>query len=395
MYKSIMIAAWTALILFVVTALAAEQSASQVWVVSNTFGSVSVNLQGKDETALTGVKVGDRLRTPFAVKTGDTGNLTVTHGDDRVSIGPNAHLVFPAKRQASAGNTVHIDQRLGSVLYKVEHRKKDTFSVETPYLVSVVKGTVFTITTSVEDTTVALMQGSLQVTTPDKQHELLLEPGQVAVKSRTGERILLLDEHKLSAPEEGPVTLDQHNGKSQTAVDIRALSMTGNTATQFTGDLSTDTSKLSSSGGELTSDVGDLVGTTTADLTSTVVDLTGTTTGVLTTATVDLAGTTTGNLTSTVSDLTNTTTVDLTSGVSDLTNTTTVDLTSMVSDLTNTTTVDLTSMVTDLTGTTTVDLTSTVTDLTNTTTDALANTVNDVANQDATVINTITQGLLK
>ena len=179
------------------TVLAADHPATQSWIISGMSGTVSISIPGKHETALPESKTGDHLFTPFAVKTGDTGSLTLTHGEDHVSIGPNANLQFPVTDNAAADNAVQIDQNMGSVLYKVEHRKQRTFSVETPYLVSVVKGTVFTITTSSEESTVALMDGSLQVLTTDKEQELLLEPGQVAVKVRNGQQIQLLDEQKV------------------------------------------------------------------------------------------------------------------------------------------------------------------------------------------------------
>jgi hypothetical protein len=100
-------------------------------------------------------------------------------------VGPSSTIALP--EATSPGNVIDkIKQSAGYVLYNIKSRKDHPLSVETPYLVSVVKGTVFTIAVEAHATTVALMEGSLDISAPGVTEHVLLKPNQ-SIRHADGE----------------------------------------------------------------------------------------------------------------------------------------------------------------------------------------------------------------
>ncbi|HEY9099389.1 MAG TPA: FecR domain-containing protein [Thiobacillus sp.] len=169
-------------------------------------GSVSVKGAAADGTALV-ASTGARLKAPFIVQTGADGGLTLTHDEDTLTIRPNTVTSVPTATATHSGITTRIRQSLGAVFYQVQHRVQDRFEVETPYLVSVVKGTTFNIHVTDLSTTVVLIEGRLLVHTPDMKSQVMLEPGQSATHTRQSEGILLKNQKTLSVPDTGPISV--------------------------------------------------------------------------------------------------------------------------------------------------------------------------------------------
>lgn len=159
--------------------------ATEVTVVSSR-GSVNIT-QGEH---LIAVSASTRVTLPAQIKTGVDGMLDLKDGDSLVHIGPNSTVALPDA--GKAGSLVdHYLQSAGSALYNIQSRHGRPMSVETPYLVSVVKGTVFTI--SVEDgaSSVTLMEGSLDVSAPGGRQHVLLKPNQ-SIRHAVGDGSLVV-----------------------------------------------------------------------------------------------------------------------------------------------------------------------------------------------------------
>lgn len=152
-------------------------------------------------------RVGTHLQPPFRVTTGNDGHVVVSRGIDKLSIGPNTRSTVARPTRTASGLITRIKQTLGSVLYHDQHRVKDSFEVDTPYLVSVVKGTTFNIHVTPDASTVVLVEGHLLVSTPDRKYKLMLKPGQAAIKSKLGQGIIVKDQQALSDPVRGPITI--------------------------------------------------------------------------------------------------------------------------------------------------------------------------------------------
>lgn len=209
-----------ALLGFGVSAVVAE-TLPRTWTVHDVSGTVDIKTaSGREITALAGT----HLETPFTIVTGESSRAVVMHGQDKLTVAANSQTTVPQPQPSRNGLITRIKQAIGSVLYHAQHRVNGGFEVDTPYLVSVVKGTTFNIHVTADATSVALVEGRLLVYTPDKQHEVTLTPGQVAIKSKKSKGIILKDQKTLSDSRQGPIMLDE-DGKR--AVQLRSGTQDG------------------------------------------------------------------------------------------------------------------------------------------------------------------------
>src|SRR5450755_200075 len=166
-------------------ALCTSAHATSVVVVSS-HGSVNITQGGNV------VRVSDsgQLTLPAQIKTGADGAIDLKDSESQIHIGPNSTVALP-DAGPSESLVDHYLQSTGSALYNIKARHGRPMSVETPYLVSVVKGTVFTI--SVEDgaARVTLMEGSLDVSAPGVSQHVLLKPNQ-SIRHSAGESSLVV-----------------------------------------------------------------------------------------------------------------------------------------------------------------------------------------------------------
>lgn len=188
-------------------------------------GTVAITSSTGD---MLGTQPGTQLVAPFTIKTGSDGRVVVSHRLDKLTVGENSQSTVAVPKHDKGSVFTLIKQKLGSVLYEVEHRVKDNFEVDTPYLVSVVKGTTFNIHVTQNASSVSLIEGRVLVYTPDKKSELMLTPGQAAIKSIHSKGILLKDQQSLSQPVQGRITVVK-DGKA-TVVSPEASNSRASTA---------------------------------------------------------------------------------------------------------------------------------------------------------------------
>jgi len=159
--------------------------ATEVTVVSSR-GSVSVT-QGNH---LVPVSASTHLTLPAQIRTGSDGTLDLKDNDSLVHIGPNSTVALPDTGPSGSLVDRYL-QSAGAALYNIQSRHGRPMSVETPYLVSVVKGTVFTVAVEDGTTSVTLMEGSLDVSAPGVSQHVLLKPNQ-SIRHSLGEGSLLV-----------------------------------------------------------------------------------------------------------------------------------------------------------------------------------------------------------
>src|SRR5258708_39110277 len=102
------------------------------------------------------MKPGDNIRP------GRNGRVLLARGNETMLISPNSVVGIPAEKQDGSKTT--IIQQAGSILLEVEKRDSNHFTVETPYLAAVVKGTQFRVTVHNDDTQVDVLRGQVEVT---------------------------------------------------------------------------------------------------------------------------------------------------------------------------------------------------------------------------------------
>lgn len=162
-----------------------QASATEITVVSSR-GSVSVT----QADHLVPVTASAHLTLPAQIRTGPDGMIDLRDKGSLVHIGPNSTVAIPDSGP-SGGLVDRYLQSAGSALYNIQGRHGRPMSVETPYLVSVVKGTVFTVSVEENATSVTLMEGSLDVAAPDVSQHVLLKANQ-SIRHSPGEPALVV-----------------------------------------------------------------------------------------------------------------------------------------------------------------------------------------------------------
>jgi hypothetical protein len=187
-------------------------------------GQVTIEAGGHSQPA----KVGMTFTPPAEVRAGTDGSILLADAETTLKISPNSIVAIPASAQPS-GMIDRILQRSGSVLYNVNSRKGRPFSVETPLLTSVVKGTLFSVNSQGQSATVALLEGSLEVSGQGIDTPVLLEPGDAA-RRKTGERTIGVERHSATA---GAAATSRHALRSNGAAsDAQGTSRGMDWATQ-------------------------------------------------------------------------------------------------------------------------------------------------------------------
>ena len=150
-------------------------AAENVWRVSKSSGEVSVTTAAGQQSALTD---GATVNPGDSVRTGQTGRVLLTRGEETILISPNSAIGIPAEKISDLSTT--ITQQAGSILLEVEKRNVKHFAVETPYLAAVVKGTQFRVTVNKDDSRVDVVRGQVEVSDFKSGKYALVQPGQTA-----------------------------------------------------------------------------------------------------------------------------------------------------------------------------------------------------------------------
>jgi len=128
-----------------------------------------------------GLQTNGRLPDGAELRTGSSGTAVVARGLDRIEIRPGTSLVVAARGSTNAA--LEIDQTSGSATYTVEKRPAGTFSVHTPYVVAVVKGTKFDVDVTAQETGVSVAEGRVGVSDRRSGASVDVTPGQRARSS--------------------------------------------------------------------------------------------------------------------------------------------------------------------------------------------------------------------
>lgn len=125
---------------------------------------------------------GDVVPDGGKVRTAANGRLELVRGQESIALGPNTQI---AVRDAAGQKMTSVIQSSGVVTIEAEKRNVQHFSVQTPILAAIVKGTQFTVTYSNGLATVDVASGVVQV--QDSVHDMVVDVtrGQSAAASLT------------------------------------------------------------------------------------------------------------------------------------------------------------------------------------------------------------------
>jgi hypothetical protein len=133
------------------------------WLAEEVRGTVSVRTAGEAATRWQPLQPATPIAGQSEIATGSDGIAVLNNGVDHIRLAPNSRLVLPPDQ--SPGLMTVIRQSLGKIFFEVGHRPDRSFEVDAPYLVVLVKGTQFTVTTNYLGDKVAVTEGTVEVRT--------------------------------------------------------------------------------------------------------------------------------------------------------------------------------------------------------------------------------------
>ena len=169
---------WTTLLvagaitLIQASGVAAQESA---WQVARATGDVWIAGAGLEQASL---DTASQLKSGDEIRTGRSGRVLLTRGEETILISPNSVVAVPADKSNDA-ETV-IVQRAGEIVLNVEKKNAPHFEVQTPFLAALVKGTQFRVTVDSTGSKVDVLEGKVQVSDFKSGQFALVLPGQTA-----------------------------------------------------------------------------------------------------------------------------------------------------------------------------------------------------------------------
>jgi FecR protein len=159
------------------------------WVAERLRGRVVVLNEGQWEP----LSLGDVVSDDRPVRTMLSGRVVFRRGAETISIGGNTQISI---HDASGRRMTTVTQSFGTVTIEAERQQVQHFSVQTPFLAAVVKGTQFTVVSGKKGARVAVDRGMVQVR--DTMHSVMTDvpagqnakvgPGQMLTVSGPGEK---------------------------------------------------------------------------------------------------------------------------------------------------------------------------------------------------------------
>jgi hypothetical protein len=171
----------TLLSALLIALLATTPALADDWVAAKLRGSVYVNdLRGDGKWQP--LRRGEVVSDDRVIRTMASGNVEFTRDAEVISLGPNTQVQI-VDRKGKRYTTVK--EQYGKVAIEANVENVQHFAVETPYLVAVVKGTKFTVTTSDSGSQVKVTRGLVAVTGAGRQ-TVLVPAGQQVSGSASG-----------------------------------------------------------------------------------------------------------------------------------------------------------------------------------------------------------------
>jgi ferric-dicitrate binding protein FerR (iron transport regulator) len=151
------------------TALAAD------WFVAQLSGTVW--LVAPDASAQQ-ASVGSVVEPGWTVGTGPESRVLLVHGEESMALGPNTTMMF-----RTLGRSTLVTEQEGAITFEVDERNVRNFTVQTPVLAAVVKGTTFTVSVTSAGSLVTVAEGTVEVRAFAGGERTLVSAGQTAAVS--------------------------------------------------------------------------------------------------------------------------------------------------------------------------------------------------------------------
>lgn len=160
--------------LFLFALSATPVAAGEPWRLVQAVGEVSAAAPGRRLEKAAPVQV---LPDGAMVATGATGRAVLVRGRESIVMAPGSKLTLPANANLKLK---HVKQDSGVLLFRVGKQPQAHFEVQTPYLAAVVKGTTFSVKVGASGASVHVLEGAVEVATPDRSRAFLTQAGQIS-----------------------------------------------------------------------------------------------------------------------------------------------------------------------------------------------------------------------
>lgn len=135
-----------------------QSAAEQEWVIQRVTGVVYLVAPGVQAVR---AKKGMVLEKGYTLGTRSGAKALLARGEETISVGPST--TFALSRHRSKGGKTTLLQRSGVIEVDVQKRARPHFTVETPFMAAVVKGTRFEVSVSETKASVAVERGVVGV----------------------------------------------------------------------------------------------------------------------------------------------------------------------------------------------------------------------------------------
>ncbi|MFA5949924.1 MAG: FecR family protein [Hyphomicrobium sp.] len=163
----------------------AGQADEASWQISKASGEVFIVAESGDEMPLGSVS---SIGVDQGIRTGNNGRVLLTRGEDTIFISPGTTIKTPAKTPDGLTNIL---QTAGEIIFQVGKKSSPHFEVQTPYLVALVKGTLFRVSLAQDHSDVTVQEGKVEVADPKTGQFALILPGQQASVSASAPGLFL------------------------------------------------------------------------------------------------------------------------------------------------------------------------------------------------------------
>jgi hypothetical protein len=201
-------------------------SAPWGWVVQKTSGNASYR---SASISLSPVKKGLVFDRGTVVRTGNNGKVLLVRSTESVFIGPYTTAAIAPLPTPGMQTTVLLER--GQANLSVQKKSRAHFSVETPYLVAIVKGTKFNVAVTSTYAEVAVQEGRVQVRALKTGKHADIVAGQKAIVDKAG-NLKLSGKGKLASITTGS---PRRAAVSQTGLSVNGSASVGSGASVSAG----------------------------------------------------------------------------------------------------------------------------------------------------------------
>jgi hypothetical protein len=229
------------LIAFLTVPLASYGSAVG-WTVNKASGAASYSQDGGSQLP---VQTGTVLQDGASVTTGENGRVLLVRNEETVFVGPNTIASIAGQLDNGLKTTVHLQR--GAAEFNIQKRSEKHFSVQTPYMAAIVKGTQFVVTVGSDSAEVAVMEGLVEVKTEARSVDVAA--GKKATVGRSGQITLAEGKSNDATKSTQQNQQDEANPAETTAAKIKPHNKTRNSKNKDNNDSNGKTNSSSGSSG--------------------------------------------------------------------------------------------------------------------------------------------------